>query len=152
MRRTVLLIALAGCYNDPTESSEVVHDRFMDRHEDTFLIDDRARAIDALQGVLAEEGYELVPTERPDWYRTDNKMEQKSTTECSIHVLTMLDKTMLVQIMEITRDESGKVTHKARREDLEWLAAQRAEPDRALALMRKANERADKVPVITRKK
>ena len=153
MRLSVaLMLLLTACTNDPTENSEVVHDRYLDRHEDTFLIDDRNRAVDALQGVLAEEGYELVPTERSDVFRTDKKTEGKSTTELSIHMLTMLDKTMLTQVMEITRDETGKVTHKLRRDDLEWLVAQRAEPDRALALMRKANERADKVPVITRKK
>ncbi len=151
MRLALLLVFAAACTYDSTESSKDVHDRYLDRHTDTFVITDRTRAVDALQGVLAEEGYELVPTEQPTTFRTDQKMDRSSTEELSIHLLSLLDKGVLVQIMEVRRDETGKVTGKSRRDDLEWLVAQRAEPDRALELMRKANDRADKVPAITRK-
>jgi hypothetical protein len=153
MRLTVMLLLATACYNDPTENSEVVRERYVERHADTFTLRDKARVRDALETVLFEEGYELVPTEKPHYFQTNNQPDGKhATTELTIHLLEILDGNVLVQIMEIRRDERGDVTEKKQRTDLEWLVAQRADPDRALALMKKANERADKVPPITRKK
>jgi hypothetical protein len=152
MRFLLPILFAAGCYNDPTENSEIVHDRYVDRHADTFTLRDKQRMREALESVLFEEGYELVPTEKPTRFGTNNRPHGKETTELAIHLLDLVDGSVLVQIMEIERDERGDVTHKKQRTDLEWLVAQRAEPDRALALMKKANERADKVPPITRKK
>ncbi|MDQ3339827.1 MAG: hypothetical protein M4D80_32100 [Myxococcota bacterium] len=153
MRLTVLLLFATACYNDPTENSAVVRERYVERHADTFTLRDKARVHDALETVLFEEGYELVPTEKPRYFQTNSKPEGKhATTELTIHLLEIMDGTVLVQIMELWRDERGDITEKKQRTDLEWLVAQRAEPDRALALMKKANERADKVPPITRKK
>jgi hypothetical protein len=128
-----------------------VHDRYVDRHTDTFTLRDRTKVIDALRSVLEEEGFELAPTERADRYTSSIKPRYKESEQLSIHILGIMDGTVLVQIMEVTRDEKGEVTEKQHRTDLEWLVAQRAEPDRALDVMRKANARADKVPPITRK-
>lgn len=150
MRIATCLLLAAGCVNDPTENSEVVRERYVERHADTFTLRDREKTIESLRSVLAEEGYELVPTEKPSYFKSD--VNQHHKTELSIHMLGIMDGTNLVQIMELRRDEQGEITDKKHRTDLEWLVAQRAEPDRALALMKKANERADKVPPITRKK
>ena len=153
MRIALLLLLATACYNDGTENSEVVHDRYIDRHHDTFTLRDKARVLDALESVLAEEGYELVPGAKPTRFTTSNKPAYKGATrDLSIHLLQIMDGTMLVQIFEVTRDERNEVNEKKQRTDLEWLVAQRAEPDRALALMKKANERADKVPPVTRPK
>lgn len=152
MRIALLLLLATACYNDPTENSEVVRDRYVDRHTNTFTLRDKVRVHDALESVLFEEGYELVPSEKPHYFRTNNKPIGKSSRELTIHILQLIDTNMLVQIMEVERDERGDVTSKKQRIDLEWLVAQRAEPDRAFALMKKANERADKVPPITRNK
>ena len=154
MRLTVLLLFATACYNDPTENSAMVRERYVERHADTFTLRDQARVRDALETVLFEEGYELVPTAKPTYFQTNNKHHwgSKESSELTIHLLQIVDGTVLVQIFEIERDERGDVTEKKQRPDLEWLVAQRAEPDRALALMKKANERADKVPPITRKK
>lgn len=130
----------------------MVRERYVDRHHDTFTLRDRARVHDALETVLAEEGYELVPTEKPTRFTTSNKLGYKRSSDLSIHLLEIMDGTVLVQIFEVSRDEQNQVTEKKQRTDLEWLVAQRAEPDRALALMKKANERADKVPPVTRSK
>jgi hypothetical protein len=148
----VLCVLAAACETDPRENSTVVRDRYVDRHTDTFTLRDRTRVIDALTSVLEEEGFELAPTDRADRYKSSIKPHaNKSNEQLSIHILGIMDGTVLVQIMEVTRDEKGEVTEKKHRTDLEWLVAQRAEPDRALAVMKKANERADKVPPITRK-
>jgi hypothetical protein len=154
MRLTVLLLLATACYNDPTENSEMVRERYVERHADTFTLRDKTRVREALESVLFEEGYELVPTEKPRYFNTNNKQQwgSKTSSELTIHLLEIMDGSVLVQIYEIERDERGDVTKKQHRTDLEWLVAQRAEPDRALAMMKKANERADKVPPITRKK
>jgi hypothetical protein len=152
MRIALLLLLAAGCVNDPTENSEMVRERYVERHADTFTLRDPAKIMESIKSVLAEEGYELVATEKPNHFKTDAKARYKSKTELSIHLLGIMDGTRLVQIMEVTRDETGEVSEKKHRTDLEWLVAQRTEPDRALAVMKKANERADKVPPITRKK
>jgi hypothetical protein len=152
MRLALILMLATACYNDPTENSEMVRDRYVERHHDTFTLRDKARTREALEAVLAEEGYELVPTERDNRFTTNNKPRYKGTSELAIHLLEIMDGTMLVQIFEIQRDERNEVIEKKQRADLEWLVAQRAEPDRALALMKKANERADKVPPVTRSK
>ena len=153
MRIALLLLLASACYNDGTENSEVVHDRYIERHHDTFTMRDRARVLDALETVLAEEGYELVPGDKPTRFTTNNKPQSyKGSSDLAIHLLEIMDGTMLVQIFEVQRDERNEVISKKQRTDLEWLVAQRAEPDRALALMKKANERADKVPPVTRPK
>lgn len=147
----VLCVLAVACEHDPRESSEVVRERYVDRHADTFTLRDRTKVVEALKGVLEEEGYELAPTDRADHFKSSIKPAYKANEQLSIHLLGIMDGTVLVQIMEVTRDDKGEVTSKKQRTDLEWLVAQRAEPDRALALMKKANERADKVPPITRK-
>jgi len=151
MRLLLPVLLAAGCVNDPTENSEVVRARYVERHADTFTLRDKQKIVDSLKGVLAEEGYELAPTDKEDVFKTDVKQRYKATSELSIHVIRIMDGSMLVQIMEISRDDKGEVSEKKQRTDLEWLVAQRTEPDRALAVMKKANERADKVPPITRK-
>jgi hypothetical protein len=142
-----------GCTNDPTESSEDVRARYVDRHADTFPLTDRAKAMDALKDVLAEEGYELVATTSENKWKTSLKHRYKSTEELSITLIVLVDASLILQIFEITRNEkTTEVESRKQRLDLEWVVVQRAEPDRALALKRKANDRADKVPPITRKK
>jgi hypothetical protein len=153
MRLALPLLLATACYNDPTENSEVVRERYVERHADTFTLRDKARVREALETVVFEEGYELVPTEKPRYFQTTSKPEGKhASSELTIHLLEVMDGSVLVQIMELRRDERGDISEKKQRTDLEWLVAQRAEPDRALAVMKKANERADKVPPITRKK
>ncbi|MBA3500124.1 MAG: hypothetical protein H0T65_07120, partial [Deltaproteobacteria bacterium] len=127
MRLTVLLLFATACYNDPTENSAVVRERYVERHADTFTLRDKARVHDALETVLFEEGYELVPTEKPRYFQTNSKPEGKhATTELTIHLLEIMDGTVLVQIMELQRDERGDIIEKKQRTDLEWLVAQRA--------------------------
>ena len=136
MRLTVILLLVTACYNDPTENSEMVRERYVERHADTFTLRDKERVREALETVLFEEGYELVPTEKPRYFQTNSKPDGKhATEELTIHLLEIMDGTVLVQIMELRRDERGDITEKKQRTDLEWLVAVRAEPDRALAVM-----------------
>lgn len=149
MRLSPALLVSVSCLLacDRAESSDVVRDRYVERHAETFTLRDRTRALEALTGVLEDEGYDLVPTARADHFTTN----LRSHTQLSIHLISLVGGELLLQIAELTRDDRGEVTENLARPDLEWLVAQRAEPDRALAVMKKANERADKVPPITRK-
>lgn len=146
----VLLIFTFAC--DHTETSQDVRERYLDRHVETFTFKDRARLLEALRGATTEYGFELVATDSPTHFVTKPKPDSHdSTDELSINVIELLDRSMLLQIMHISRAKDGHVIYTYRHDELEWLVAQRAEPDRALTLVRKANDRADKVPPKTRK-
>ena len=146
----ILLLFTFGC--ERTETSQDVRERYLARHTDTFTFKDRARTIEAVRGALAEQGFELVATESPNRFASSIRSESYDTTgEYSIHLVELLDHSLLLQMMKISRGKDGHVINTYRNDELEWIVAQRAEPDRALALMRKANDRADKVPPITRK-
>lgn len=157
LRLSLVPLLVAGCYNDPAESSEVVRNRYVDRHADAFMFQvDRGKTIEALRSVWADDGYEIdestvAGTDVRSMPRI-GRHDKTTRDECVAHFLALdVPGRYLVQIFCSQKDEQGEVFASDRREDFEWLLIQRAEPDRGLEIKRRANERADKVKPIPRR-
>ncbi len=141
------LLAIAGC-ND--ETADGVRHNYVDRHSDAFVYEGTTHehVLAAVRSVLADGGYELVPGESPDVFTTTNHAAaKKHSDEYVVHVVDLRwRRGFLVQLVKVTRDSDGLVTSSGRDDKLEWEIIQRADPDRAVDIMAKANEKADKVP------
>lgn len=139
------LLLLAGC----PESSEQVRTHYVDRHHDTFVFElrDRDRVIGLARELLAEHGFRLEDAAGSTTLRT----APHRRVVYAVHLVPLRQRPgFLVQLVRMHHDDEGAVTSSGRDEELEWQLIQRAEPDRALAIMERANERADRVPPRTR--
>ncbi len=144
MRARVLLFVVAiGC----DETAGGVRDDYVTRHRDAFIYEmPRADIVDAVRGVLAEQGYELIEN-RGDSMRTKIRPDgQGRTQEYVVHFLELKKKHgFMVQLVHVTKEADGMVASSYRDEDREWELIQRADPDAAYEIMSKANARADRV-------
>jgi hypothetical protein len=138
------------------ETSTQVHHAYLDRHRDAYVYEgaDRARVIAPLRGLLAERGYELIEDRSTrasganhETLHTRPRVRGAGATEYVVHVIPLrLRPAFVVQLVQITRDGDGEVVSSVRDDGLEWELIQRADPDGALEIIARANERADKVP------
>lgn len=146
----VIALLLTGC--DYSETSDSVREKYVDRHRDTFVFEGAARdrVTTPLRELLAEHGFEL-PDIAPN-ATTVHAKRKRTGEEYAVHFIQLRQRVgFTIQLVKIMRDANGEVTSSYRDVDLEWELIQRADPDRALAIMANANERADKVPPKTRK-
>jgi hypothetical protein len=145
----VIALVLAGC--DHSETSSDVHHKYVARHRDTFVFEGASRdhVIAPLRALLAERGFELGDV-RPDATSVTTELRARTREEYVVHFIALRQRpAFTIQLVKVTRDTDDEVVSSVRDEELEWELIQRAEPDRALAIMETANARADKVPVKT---
>lgn len=144
MRALVLLLLfVVGC----GETAGGVGRDYVTRHRDAFVFESpRADVVDALRGVLAEQGFELIEN-RGETMRTKTKPDPNGgTQEYAIHFLELKKKRgFMVQLVHLTKAADGTVASSYRDEEREWELIQRADPDAAYEIMSKANARADRV-------
>ena len=144
MRALVLLLLFVVACDET--AGGVRHD-YVTRHRDAFVFEmPRADVVDALRGLLAEQGYELIEN-RGDSMRTKIRTDgQGRTQEYVVHFLDLKKKHgFMVQLVHVTKETDGMVASSYRDEDREWELIQRADPDAAYEIMSKANARADRV-------
>ena len=137
-RLPLLLVFATACDQTPVE---VQHD-YLDRHRDAFVFQvGRDKLVTELRALLGDSGLTLADDTGADLHSS----RRADGVELSIHLVPVAHGGTLVHIVELHRDASGNVTSSARDEAREWELAQLAEPDRALAIMAAANDRADEV-------
>jgi hypothetical protein len=153
--RFLLVIALlAGC--DHSETSSDVREKYVARHRDTFVFEGASRdhVMEPLRVLLAEHGYPVLdaPANATMLATKRRMLANGESEEYAVHFIKLRQRpAFTVQLVKISRDAKGEIWSSYRDEALEWELIQRAEPDRALAIMAVANDRADKVPPKTRK-
>jgi hypothetical protein len=126
------------------ETSTTVQREYVAREREAFVFEvPRDKLIAELRGVLADRGDELVEAD-PAAATLHTKLRRDH--DYVIHIIE-LRQGCVVHIIHRTFNGAGEVLEGRIADDLEWELAQRAEPDRAIAIMREANTRADKVPV-----
>ena len=131
----VLLLVITGC-DEPAGAGQ--RDQ-VSRQRDSFVFEmPRADIVDALRGVLAEQGYELIEN-RGETMRTKARPAPNGgTQEYAVHFLELRKQHgYMVQLVHLTRDADGTVAWSMRDEDREWELIQRADPDAAYAIMNK---------------
>ena len=140
-------LLLATACNACDETASVVQHDYVERHQEEFVfMIPRDQLLAALSDLLADKGLSLVdapPTATT--LHTTRARRNGYDEEYAIHLLPLRSGGMMVQLVSIGRDDQGKIFSSQRDPDFEWDLIQRAEPDRALAIMRTANGRADHV-------
>ena len=142
----VLALTVTACSACDETSSGVSHD-YVQRHREAFAYEiPRDQLLAALRDLLADKGMTLVDAPPgATTLHTTAAREGGGTDEYAVHLLPLRSGEMMVQLVLISRDDKGQIVSSLRDEELEWQLVQRAEPDRALAIMNTANQRADHV-------
>lgn len=138
LRLFLCTFLVAACDQTPTD----VHADYLDRHRDAFIYSvGRDKIVAELRALIADDGLTLADDTGAD-LRTSRR---RDGLELSIHLAPLAKGGTIVHVVEIRRDAEGNVTSSTRDEAREWELAQLTEPDRALAILQSANERADEI-------
>jgi hypothetical protein len=146
--RLCLFASLAACNAD---SSEGVRRAYVDRHQSSFVYEGTTKewVLLSVRSVIADKGFTLRDQPEADGtYRTERTSRGKKVTgEFVVRFIPLRWRQgFMVHVMYTTFDEHDTPIRSVRDEAAEWEIIQRADPDRAVGIMTRANERADKVP------
>jgi hypothetical protein len=145
-----LLLALVGC----EDSSAGVRRAYVDRHQSSFVYEGTTKewVLMSVRSVIADKGFTLRDQPEPDGtYKTERVSRGKGVTgEFVVRFISLRWRQgFMVHVMYVTYDEKEKnkeyAIRSVRDEAAEWEIIQRADPDRAIGIMKEANERADRV-------
>ncbi len=138
-------LVLAGC-EAADETSGNVQSSYLERHREAFVIyESRGRILAELHNLLDQQGVTFGDPPA-NTIRTTRHRVAGATEELAVDLIPLPSGGTLVHVTSIMRDETGNVYNTHRNADLEWELAERVDPEHALAVIRTANERADKVP------
>ena len=144
LRFCVPILLCSSACGSCGETSTTVQRDYVAREREAFVFQvPRDKLIAELRSVLADRGDDLVEAD-PAAATLHTKLRREH--DYVIHIVELRDG-RAVHIVHQTFNAAGEVLEGVAALDLEWELAQRAEPDRAIAIMREANQRADKVPV-----
>jgi hypothetical protein len=147
VRLSLLLVLVAGC----EDSAEGVRRGYLDRHQSSFVYEGTTRdwVMKSVRTVITDKGFILRDAPEADGtYRTERTSRGKKLT--GEFIVRFIDlrwrQGFMVHVMYVIYDDNEVAVSSVRDDGVEWEIIQRADPDRAVQMMTKANDRADKVP------
>jgi hypothetical protein len=144
-RLGLLALVLMACDVARCEADKVRHGT-KTRSIEGYVHHSSARRVYAeLQKILKERGYTLPDVEgeaagRTHWTRWKGKV---APYRVSVHITQVKQKQFLVEVREVVKRE-GEVLDDGRQHDIEWTLIQRLSPKRALEILKRSEERADR--------
>ncbi len=145
----VVLASLAFTACD--ETSEGVRQNYVDRQRDGFVYEGTTHdhVVNALRTLFSDYGYTVTAGDSPGSFitSTHNKGAGRWFEHYRIRIVDLRWRTgFTVEILHLEHGKDGNDPTTYRDDNLEWELIQRADPDRAVDIMAKANAKADKVP------
>jgi hypothetical protein len=133
---------VAACEETPTNARRSA----IDFQRETFVYrTPPERVYREVQALLAESGHRLPDADDFVGRTVSTDPVQKRTGSIwqhQVRVIPVRGKGHLVHVVTVLMDDDGEVFHRGRSNDLEWELIQRVEPDRALEIAARAEERA----------